>query len=143
MDKNWQYYGIFFSDKEKELLYRKASQYLDLPFMFENYYFDIDTWKKYCDHVTIVYNDGNPEKQKIAERLDQLVGNEVSMMVTHLGVSDRAIAFKVDYKTTNKISHVTVAVAPGAKPVESNYITDWEEIDVFYISGKINKVLKR
>lgn len=143
MENNWQYYGIFFGEKTKNLLYRKASQYLDLPFMFENHNIDIDTWKKYCDHVTIVYNDGNPEKQELANSLDLLLGAQESMYVTHLGVSDKAVAFKVDYVTTNKISHITVAVAPGAKPVESNYITNWEEIDGFYISGRLDKVLKK
>ena len=139
MDNNWHYYGIFFNEKTRDLLYRTASQYLDLPFMFEKYNFDINTWKKYCDHVTIVYNDGNPEKQKLANSLQHLIGTSESMLVTHMGVSDRAVAFKVDYKTTNKISHVTIAVAPNAKPVESNYITDWEDVQPFYITGKLDK----
>ena len=139
-NRNWKYYGVFFNDNTKTHLYKTAKYYLDLPFYFEKREFvDIDTWKKYCDHVTIVYNDGNVEKQKLAETLEPLIGTKETMQVTHIGLSDMAVAFRVDYKTTNKISHVTVAVAPNAKPVESNYITDWEEIEPFYISGKLDK----
>jgi hypothetical protein len=54
------------------------------------------------------------------------LGNEVRLKVTHLGVSDMAIAVKVNgYESVNVIPHITVAINPdGGKPVMSNNITN-------------------
>ena len=62
--KNWLYYGVFFSDKGKKFLYNKAKECLkkmkmDIP----------DDWSIYCDHMTIIYNDGSVEKDNIAKTL--------------------------------------------------------------------------
>jgi hypothetical protein len=64
--------------------------------------------------------------------------------VEKIGVSDRAIAFGVgtDLSIVNKLPHVTIAVAPGAKPVDSNYISDWKSIVPFDIEGTIQMVKK-
>jgi len=139
MDKNWIYYGVFFSDKTKETILKYTKRWLQA-----NDYYIPDNWKIYCDHMTLVYNDKSEEKQKIAETLETFIGNKCSLRVVSVGVSDRAIALGIDFITQNKNSHVTVAIAPDAKPVESNKITNWYKTDGnFYITGIYDKVSKR
>jgi hypothetical protein len=53
MDKNWIYYGVFFSQATKEQLIQKAKELTEIP----------DNWTLYADHMTIVFNDGTEEKK--------------------------------------------------------------------------------
>ena len=72
------------------------------------------------------------------------VGDVVKMTVSELGISDKAIALKTDIKTMNKIPHITVAINKknGAKPVDSNKITDWDSIEEFTVYGTVEEVEK-
>lgn len=86
-------------------------------------------WDFKCHHVTLAMG-----------KSDFIIGEEREMTVTHRGqTSGRVSAFRVAGAgdSTNKVPHVTVAVAKGARPVESNQITEWQEIEPFQISGKI------
>ena len=139
MKKTWIYYGIFFSDKTKRAILEHAKYWI-----YEKFNKDIpDDWKIYCDHVTLVFNDGSPKAQEDADFYENYMINQyVSMNITHIGITNKSIAFQVDYETENKHSHITVAVAPDAKPVNSNDIENWYKLDEsFYVSGKINKVV--
>lgn len=138
MKKTWIYYGIFFSDKTKRAILEHAKHWI-----YEKFNNEIpDDWKIYCDHVTLVFNDGSPKAQEDADFYENYMLNQyVSMNITHIGITNKSIAFQVDYETENKHSHITVAVAPDAKPVNSNDIENWYKLDEsFYVSGKINKV---
>ena len=54
-------------------------------------------------------------------------------------MSDKAIAIRVNGEmSANAIPHITIACSPTGKPVDSNKITNWREIDPFTISGKID-----
>ncbi len=82
-------------------------------------------WKMVCHHMTVQFN-GTPEFVK------QYLGTEQKLEVTHLGVSDKAVAVRViGFHSENKIPHVTVAVnvRGGGKPVDSNKITDWVAVE--------------
>lgn len=134
MEKDWKYYGVFFSEKTQNTLLRIAKEMTDIP----------NDWKIFCHHMTLVYNDGSQERQAMAEAADQFVGKPQTLKINTIGISDRAIAFGVaDYTTQNKHSHITIATAPGVKPVESNYITKWYKIPNFYISGKLDVFLAK
>lgn len=139
MKKSWLYYGVFFSDKTKKAILNYAQTWLS-----DHGFYLPDNWKTYCDHMTLVFNDGSEKAQEDAnfyENVFPMLGTVVSLMVTHIGISDRAIALEVDYQTSNKHSHITVAVAPGAKPVESNNITNWIKTNsAFYVTGQVHKV---
>lgn len=133
MDKKWIYYGVFFAEPTKNFLINKAKEFTDIP----------EKWNLYADHMTIVFNDGNDGKNEIAAALDNVLGMYQQLCVTSIGISDEAIAFEVNnYKTQNEHSHITIAIAPGSKPVKSNNITDWLPIDGFYVTGKIGKITK-
>jgi hypothetical protein len=82
-------------------------------------------WRSIAHHMTIVFGKGLEDKSE--------VGKEVELTVTELGISDMAMAVKVDgYPSTNKIPHITIAVndKEGGKPVMSNDITNWEKVDL-------------
>ena len=134
MNKNWVYYGVFFAEKSREFLINKAKELVEIP----------ENWTLYADHMTIVYNDGSEAKELVANGFEILLGNLQQLRIASIGVSDEAIAFGVaDFTTQNKHSHITIAIAPGSKPVKSNNIQKWMPIDGFYITGKIDKVERR
>jgi len=83
------------------------------------------------------------EKNKQAIALDKVLGWEEQLIITSIGISNEAIAFGVsNYKTQNEHSHITIAVAPGSKPVKSNEIKQWSRILSFYATGKLGKISK-
>ena len=138
MNKDWLYYGIFFSDSTKRTIYDYVSKFLS-----EYGYFIFDDWKKYCDHMTLVFNHHNDHTESLAQFYEKFLGDTVSLRSTSVGISERAIALGIDYITDNKHSHVTVTIHPNAKPVESNNITNWNPTDGdFYITGTFKKITK-
>ena len=143
MKKTWLYYGVFFSEKTKRALLEYARKCMEKCTCPSDHGFDFrDDWKIYCDHMTLVFNDGSQSAQEDADFYENWgLGQSVSLRITHIGYSERAIALRVDYKTANKISHITVATAPDAKPVESNDISYWVKMDgAFYVTGTVRKV---
>lgn len=127
---NWLFYGIFLDENPQEIILKKARELVHIP----------DNWKIYSHHLTLIYNDG---KNIDTSFLDKQLGKEVELQITSIGKSSVAIAFEVDYKTSNKHSHITVACAPGIPPVKSNFITRWDNIKSFSVKGKINVVRPR
>ena len=84
-----------------------------------------DGWKYIAHHMTIVFGKGLDDKSEI--------GKEVELTVTKLGVSDMAMAVRVvGYPSANAIPHITLAInaKEGGKPVMSNNITNWGEVDL-------------
>jgi len=93
-------------------------------------------WKTFAHHMTIAFGKGveNPED----------LGKEITLNVLELGISDMAIAVKVDgYPSNNAIPHITLAINPnGGKPVMSNKITDWKPISPFKLQGMVRNITK-
>jgi len=91
-------------------------------------------WKTYAHHMTI--NMGSLKDQNE-------LGKNVELTASEIGISDMAIAVKVDgYHSKNIIPHITVAVnvIGGGKPVMSNNITDWHPIPPIKLSGTVSEV---
>ena len=128
---NYNYYGVFLLDSEKKRLKEMFWEILSNPYL--------KGWKLYCDHCTILHR--THENQDIRKYLDLIIHHPVKFHVIGFGVSDDAIAALVDLPSENKISHITLAVAPGHKPVESNNIEDWIVFDEKKLSfvGIMNK----
>jgi predicted kinase len=93
-------------------------------------------WIIYARHMTIIFGKGLPVKEDL--------GKQVTLRVTHVGISDMAMAVRVEgFPTTNDIPHVTLAVNPeGGKPVMSNQITKWQDVKPFYITGIVSEIKK-
>lgn len=134
MNNNWIYYGIFFGSDVKNELLNIAKNYAGIS----------EDWKVYCDHMTLVYNDKSEEKQKRAEHYEQFLGKQYTVIIDAIGISKEAIALRVsNCKSQNKVSHITIATAPGVKPVRSNNIERWFKLPQLYsATGTINVVLK-
>jgi hypothetical protein len=95
-----------------------------------------DGWKIFAHHMTIVFGKGVTNKEDL--------GKNIVLTVTNLGLSDMAMAVRVNgYETTNAIPHITIAINPdGGKPVMSNQITKWQNIKPFTIQGVVTEIKK-
>lgn len=96
------------------------------------------SWKWYGHHMTIKMGE-------LPEEMKNLLGQPYSLIVSHLGKSDQAIAVRVEDGglSFNDIPHVTlfVNVEKGGKPFHSNLITDWKKVDNrFKVEGTIQEL---
>lgn len=117
------YSGVILDKPSKEVALSKV----DIP----------DGWKIYAHHMTISLGE-------LLANLKDLKGKRQTLRITKLGKSDRAIALGVDTNLSmNKIPHITMAIntAIGAKPKDSNAITDWEDIEPFNLVGYVDEVM--
>jgi hypothetical protein len=126
MERNWIYFGIFLDKLSKERLRMN----FDIP----------EGWKWYGDHVTLCFND-NSVLSKVASEINAgYVGAERKFKVTGIGISENAVALKVQLPIgvvcTNKVAHITIGAK--TKPVDSNAIEIWHDIDSFYVYGEID-----
>lgn len=131
MLENWIYFGVFLDADESERVYNIINSLpgIDIP----------DDWRKYTDHMTIIYNNKSEIAQAWAKATAPRVGEDVLLKATHVGVSDKVIAIRVNGEmSANAIPHITIACSPMGKPVDSNKITNWREIVPFTINGKID-----
>jgi len=134
---------LYVSDKQKptrKVLYSAVVLDKDSRHVLADNTKDVipDGWELYMHHMTIAYGKSLEEIG-----LGEDEGKTVVLTVTHIGISNMAIAARVQgYKSMNNIPHVTIAVnkAEGGKPVMSNDILDWEPIKPFQISGKVINV---
>ena len=127
MNDNWNYYGVFLDQASRETLLNEVKNYVEIP----------EDWKIFCDHMTIVHRS-NPQAETWKKIADAQLGQQQTLLVHALGRSEGAIAVMVNGQTSNDIPHITVACAPGVKPVASNNITNWEEIEPFEVRGKVD-----
>ena len=127
---NFDYYGIFLDDESKKILLSAC------PLN------EIKGWTIICDHVTLIHHSA--DSYAIVPFLDMFLGSKVTFNVLGWGKSENALALIVDVPSMNKVSHITIAVAPGKKPVESNYIKDWhyQPLNVA-VKGYLDVRLKR
>ena len=131
MFENWIYFRVFLDADESKRVYNIINSLpgIDIP----------DDWRKYTSHMTIIYNNKSEIAQAWAKATAPRVGEDVLLKATHIGMSDKAIAIRVNGEmSANAIPHITIACSPTGKPVDSNKITNWREIVPFTISGKID-----
>lgn len=129
--ENWIYYGVFLDGDESQRVYNIVDSLpgINIP----------EDWRKYADHMTIIYNNKSEVAQAWAKTTNARLGEDVLLKATHVGMSDKAIAIRVTGEmSANDIPHITIACSPTGKPVESNKITNWSEIDPFTINGRID-----
>ena len=126
------------NELESKVLYSAVVLHDDSKQQLLNTFSDLipSDWKKFAHHMTIAFGKG-------VENPDEL-GKEVTLKVTELGVSDMAIAARVEgYQSSNAIPHITLAINPnGGKPKDSNLIKDWKQIKPFTISGIVTNIIK-
>ena len=82
-------------------------------------------WKIICHHMTICMGE-------LPVDLKPFLGHSVELTVTGIGMSDKALAVRVEGFDSNKsVPHVTVAINEknGGKPKDSNDIKSWGEFN--------------
>ena len=95
-------------------------------------------WRKIAHHMTI--KTGN-KPDNLSQFIEDNMGQTFALTATDIGISNDAIAVKVstDVPTKNAIPHITIAVPPNGKPVNSNYITNWKPLESpIQLSGNIS-----
>jgi len=87
-----------------------------------------EDWKIFAHHMTIAF--GKLKGDDVKEFIHKNMGKDVELTAVELGISDTVMAVKIrsDVPSDNKIIHVTLAVSPQGKPVQSNFITDWKPL---------------
>ena len=141
MDENFIYWGLFLEDIEKEKL---------ISFLKEKYGVlknkDINI---YLDHCTLFFKTDYKENKDIYHFLKKEFEDNFSkkypIKITKIGWSDKVCAFgcEVSLPCVNKQPHITICTFGNAKPVESNNIIYWEELESFVIVGTLNKFCKK
>lgn len=86
-----------------------------------------ENWTQHCDHITLIHSS-HKDWITASKLLLNFGGQSVKFTIDGVGISEHAMAFRVSTYTTNKNSHITIATAPGIKPVESNNIEHWEKL---------------
>jgi len=126
-----EYYGIFLDEKSKEILKR--------CFVPQN------AVKIYCDHMTIARCSQFTDE--IIEKCEYLVGKQIPLYATSIGISEDVVAvgIETDCFSVNKHKHITLCTLnPSAKPVQSNYITDWRSLEKpILLNGVVRGFKKR
>ncbi len=121
---NWQYYGVFLDDRSRSIIDREFSSMIP------------ENWKKYADHVTVLFNDYENATIANGRELSKTIGKDVPMKIVGIGRCDTAVALKIEgVDTANDVAHVTLAVSPDRRPVDSNKITEWRSVAPIEIRG--------
>ena len=133
MDNNWIYYGVFLPREERAFLIERFKTHIPKG------------WRIYCDHMTVVFNDKSENAQAWAAKCEKYIGQKANLKVTHIGISDKALALRVSgFMSNNDIPHITIATSPHGKPVDSNYITNWVPVtETLLLSAVLDKVCRR
>lgn len=136
---NFHYFGLFLEDKAKIKL-------LDvlLTFLHENnsslVLFDDDI---ILDHCTLLHVSQLHGNSVFYDYLNTRIGKTFSIIINGIGMSDKAAAFRVDKRSVvsrNNVPHITIATFNGGKPVDSNNITEWKDIEPIIIKTTLKKV---
>ena len=132
---NWIYFGVFIDDMSKKK---------NLQAIKENNVVIPEEWKMFNHHLTIAFNNKTEDAQNLYNVYKHTFGNVISITVDGIGVSDDAIAMRVNFNNpiANKIPHITIATPPNGKPVNSNKITEWFDIEPYEIKGTITALIK-
>lgn len=141
--KDFKYFGLFLSKVERDNL---------LYFLLNNdrYKDYISASKRiYLSHSTLIYkshlNDFNLyEISELFVKTNKLIGKDFKLTITGIGISDKAMAFKVKIPINliclNTTPHITICTFNDGKPVDSNNITEWENIEPITITTTLKKL---
>jgi hypothetical protein len=100
-------------------------------------------WKTIAHHMTVVF--GNTKNEDLKKFLVDNVGKSFQLNVVELGISPDAMAVKIqtEVPSTNKIKHITIAIPEKGKPVNSNFITEWNRLsEVIQLNGVLVSEVK-
>ena len=109
------YYGVFLDDQSRNKLKSLVPE---------------DAYKVYCDHMTIAHKSNFAGD--VVDKCESILGEEFALYATTIGISDDVMAVGIETNcfSINHNKYITLCtLTPKSKPVQSNYIRDWEELD--------------
>ena len=130
--KNYQYYGLFLDIDTKNMLMDNLTDNID--------YNVADRIS--IDHCTLLHKSQLEGNEKLQSYLESNLGKPISIKLVAVGVSDKAMAFKVegvDNICANEVPHITIATFRGGNPVDSNRIINWRCIEPIIVNTRLRK----
>lgn len=133
---NFHYFGLFLDTDTKNRL---------MDILTDNIDYNIALGvadKIFIDHCTLLHVSQLHGNSEIYNYLKGYVGEKFQIVINGVGISDKAMAFRVDEKSVvcvNDIPHITIATFRGGKPVDSNEITNWKDIEPIIVTVKLEK----
>ena len=132
---NFQYFGLFLDKSTRNGLISFIRTEMNSSILD-------DADKVFLDHCTLLHVSQLHGNSELYSYLEEHIGEEIPVKITALGMSEKAFAFKVVlplYICANTTPHITIATYRGGKPVESNNITEWENITPIEIITTLDK----
>ena len=133
---NFHYFGLFLSTNTKNVLMDGLTDNID-------YNIALGVADRiFIDHCTLLHKSQLEGNEELQSYLESNLGKSISIKLVAVGVSDKAMAFKVegvDNICANEVPHITIATFRGGNPVDSNKIINWTCIEPVVITAKLEK----
>lgn len=133
---NFHYFGLFLDTDTKNRLMDILTDNID-------YNIALNVADRiFIDHCTLLHMSQLHGNSEIYNYLKGYVGKEFQIVINGVGISDKAMAFRIDKKSVvcvNDIPHITIATFKEGEPVDSNEITNWKNIEPIVITVKLEK----
>lgn len=134
--ENYQYYGLFLGTDTKNMLMDNLTDNIDYNIALGV------TDRIFIDHCTLLHKSQLKGNEELQSYLESNLGKSINIRLVAVGISDKAMAFKVegvDNICANEVPHITIATFRGGNPVDSNEITNWRYIEPIIITAKLEK----
>lgn len=120
---NFHYFGLFLDTNTKNKLMNILTDNID-------YNIALNVADKiFIDHCTLLHVSQLHGNSEVFNDLNNKLGENIQIKIEGIGISDKAMAFKValprNVYSINKTPHITICTFNGGKPVESNNIIKW------------------
>lgn len=132
--ENYQYYGLFLGTGTKNMLMDNLTGNIGIALGAAD--------RIFIDHCTLLHKSQLKGNEELQSYLESNLGKSISIRLVAVGISDKAMAFKVagvDSICANKVPHITIATFRGGNPVDSNEITNWRDIKPIIVTVKLEK----
>ena len=133
---NFHYFGLFLSTNTKNVLMNDLTDNID-------YNIALGVADRiFIDHCTLLHKSQLEGNEELQSYLESNLGKSISIKLEAIGISDKAMAFKVegvDNICANEVPHITIATFRGGNPVDSNKIINWTCIEPVVITAKLEK----
>ena len=133
---NFHYFGLFLGTNTKYVLMDGLTDNID-------YNIALGVADRiFIDHCTLLHKSQLEGNEELQSYLESNLGKSISIKLVAVGVSDKAMAFKVegvDNICANEVPHITIATFRGGNPVDSNKIINWTCIEPVVITAKLEK----
>lgn len=134
--KDYQYYGLFLDTDTKNMLMDTLTDNID-------YNIALGVADRiFIDHCTLLHKSQLDSNENSQSYLESSLGKSMSIRLMAVGISDKAMAFKVeevDNICANEVPHITIATFRGGNPVDSNKITNWRYIEPIIVNVRLEK----